>query len=322
MPAVAYSVKNRSFARFVLFDLVVVVAIIATFISRPSFLSYNNVNNVKLLCLNPNGQTPHSAIFKLAVNGRLQESSSHFLLDFGDNRAPRASFRDSIIPHYYEMPGRYYPILYFKNKPIDTGYVYLQTKGWVATAFNQPDTIRVYPVTDVDLSLREKLRISAKEGAKAGIDTNRTFFITFANIKPTTIAGDNFELSLRLTASANRAGIRCSQADIFIYGENDRHVIGIIKPECVAWTYYQFSENFKDGKKDDLRDLGYDMSKGADLKLKVENKQVSLLINSKEAFKTSYTKSIGKIMGVKISFSGIGSIDEFKLADLRTREQF
>jgi hypothetical protein len=292
------------------------------FIVRNLGKSNIEVKNVTLHCLNPIGQTPHSAFFKLGVNGTMPDSASNFFIDFSDEKIKKASFRDSLISHYYEVPGRYYPLLYYKNKLIDTAYVYLQTKGWTATAALWKDTSRVYPILKTDIAQSKTLNISALEVFKAGIDTNRTFFIHYANIKPTHVNGDNFELTVNITSSHSRPGVRCSQADIFIYGENDKHHLGIIKPECVAWDLYQFSENHKNGEKDDLRALGYDLSTGAVVTLLVENKKVKLLINSKKVFQTNYVRPIGKIMGVKISFAGIGHFEDLMIRDLQTGESF
>jgi hypothetical protein len=300
---------------------IILAAFIAIVALRRSDTDYL-IQNVKLKCVNPEGLTPHSALFKLELKGPFPDTSLHFSVDFGDDRVKRINFVDSLFNHYYEVPGRYYPVLFYKNKPIDTGYVYLQSKGWIAITSIMYDTTRVYPVLTKDLALRKPIKVSAKEVYSAGVDTNRTFFVAFSNIKPTTISGDNFELSAHLASSENRAGVRCSQVDLFIYGEKDKHMFGIIKPECVAWAHYQFSENIKAGEKHDLRALGHDLTNGADVKLRIENKHVKLFINSKEAFKTQYNKSIGKIMGIKIAIAGIGYFDNLQITDLKTKETF
>ncbi|MCX2452572.1 hypothetical protein OQX61_14945 [Pedobacter sp. PLR] len=300
----------------------VFAAIIAFLIFRSAPNKEQDISRVELSCLNPEGQTPHSAIFKLKAAGELPDSLQHFTINFSDVRWKTADFRDSLVNHYYEVPGRYYPVLYHKKKALDTGYVYLQTKGWTATASVQNDTTRVYPILGNNLMANRPIKVSARAALSAGTDTTRTFFVAFANVKPSRINGDNFELSGNFTTSPIRAGVRCSQVDIFVFGEKDKHSLGIIKPECAAWTFYQFSEHSKEGQKYDLRPLGHDLTKGGHVQLRVADKKVSLMINGSEVFKTSYNKPIGKIMGVKIIFAGIGQFDNFKLADLKTKEEF
>lgn len=313
--------SNKKMFYFIAF-IVLSTFIAIVLLRKPTTDSDLFAQNIKLNCINPEGLTPHSAIFKLDAAGPLPDSSSNFSVDFGDGRIRRINLSDSLFNHYYEIPGRYYPVLLYKNKPIDTGYVYLQSKDWSAITSVMKDTTRVYPVLVKNLGLRKPISVSAKEVYSAGVDTNRTFFVAFSNIKPTAISGDNFELTMHVASSENRAGVRCSQADLFIYGEKDKHMFGIIKPECVAWASYQFSENTRSGDKYDLRALGHDLSSGADLKLRIENKQVKLFINDKEVFKTQYHKSIGKIMGIRLTIAGIGHFDSLQITDLKTKETF
>ncbi|TKC07110.1 hypothetical protein [Pedobacter frigoris] len=110
--------------------------------------------------------------------------------------------------------------------------------------------------------------------------------------------------------------------DVTLFGEEYQHHFSIIKPECTVWTSYQFSENVKDGSKYDLRAFGHDFSKGGTLKLHIRNKKVTLSIDDKQAYKTHYSNPIGHVMGVKISFAGIGEFKNFQLKDLKTGAQF
>ncbi len=280
------------------------------------------VSNVKLQCINPDGQSPHSAIFKLQTSGILPDAASSFAIDFADGKPRRSSFKDTLINHYYETPGRYFPVLYHKNTRIDTASVYLQSDGWSIIATMEHDTSRVYPIVSEGQSTISDHYVPTKEVFNAGVDTSKTFFVAFAHVKPTNISADNFEFSARIKTSANRPGVRCSQATISIYGEHDNHAFSIIRPECAAWTSFKFSEVRRDGEKTDLRELGHDLRKGGHLRLRIEQKNVHIYIDDREIFKTKYTKPIGKFMGITISFAGIGSFTDFKLQDLKTGEKF
>jgi hypothetical protein len=308
--------KNKNYIYFALIIVAVVTLCFYYFFSNQA-----EVTNVKLICLNPNGKSPHSAIFKLGVKGTLSDESSTFTVDFADAKPKRSTFTNSIVNHYYETPGRYFPMLYHKNTIIDTAYVYLQSKGWDIIATVPTDSSRVYPILK-KISTTPDHHVTAREVLDAGVDTSKTFFVSFANVRPSHISADNFEFNVNITTSAERPGVRCSQADLVIYGENDRHYLSIIKPECTAWGSYKFSEVIKSGEKSDLRELGHDLTKGARVKLRIANQHVTLFIDDKEIFKTEYSKAIGKLMGFKIMFAGIGSFKNFSLADLKTGEKF
>jgi hypothetical protein len=309
--------KNKNYIYFSLGLTVITITIVFFY-----FFGINDaVSDVKLTCLNPDGKSPHSAIFRLNVKGNLPDDPSTFIIDFGDGKTKRSASENAVVNHYYESPGRYFPILYHKNKPLDTTYVYLQSKGWNIIATLPYDTTRVYPILK-KTSTASDYHVTTRELLNAGIDTSKTFFVSFSNVRSTNISADNFEFSADIKTSAERPGVRCSQADIVIYGESDRHFLSIIKPECIAWSGYQFSEEVKSGDKNDLREFGYDLTNGKSVKLRIKNQHVFLLIDNKEIFKTTYHKPIGKLMGFKIMFAGIGSFKNFSLADLKTGEKF
>ncbi|WP_316746800.1 hypothetical protein [Pedobacter gandavensis] len=280
------------------------------------------ITKVKLLCVNPNGQSPHSAIFQLQTSGVLPNATSSFSIDFADSKPRRSIFKDTLINHYYETPGRYFPVLYHHNKRIDTASVYLQSEGWSIISTMEHDSSRVYPILREEPAHVTNHYVSAKEVFNAGVDTSKTFFVSFAHVKPTNISADNFEFSANIKTSANRPGIRCSQTNIHIYAENDNHAFSIIRPECAAWNSFKFSEVQQDGGKTDLRALGHDLRKGGHLRLRIAQKNVYIYLDGREIFQTKYSKPIGKFMGIKIDFAGIGSFSDFKLQDLKTGEKF
>jgi hypothetical protein len=105
---------NPKKKNYIYFALIFIIAITAL----GSYYFFNNkdeVSNVKLICLNPNGKSPHSAIFKLNVKGTLSDDPLTFTVDFADAKPKRSTFTNSIVNHYYETPGRYFPLLYHKT---------------------------------------------------------------------------------------------------------------------------------------------------------------------------------------------------------------
>ncbi|WP_316817108.1 hypothetical protein [Pedobacter nyackensis] len=297
--------------------------LLAIIVLKPTDKEVPPFEGIQLMCVNPDGITPHSAIFKLVAEKNLPDSADQFSIEFGDGRTKRQRFTSNMLNHYYEVPGRYYPLLFYKNRVIDTAYVYLQTKDWSVTGYNLYDTTRVYPVpVRGDIGSHETIAASANDAFRAGVDTLKTFFLAFSNVKPTNISADNFELSVELKTSANRAGVRCSQVNVTLYGEKDRHYFSIMKPECTVWTSYQFSENRKDGSKYDLRAFGHDLSNSGLLKFQVRDKKVTLFIDGRELYNTQYNNPMGNVMGINIAFSGIGEFKNFQLKDLKTGNQF
>lgn len=273
---------------------------------------------VQLICINPEGTNPHSAIFRLKLPVQFKGQADRFMLDFGDGRVPAKISVLKLLTHYYEIPGRYYPVLLYDNFPLDTVSVYLQTTGWTATANMQSDSTRVYPLPDQNLIREQGMKVSTEELYHAGVDTNHTFFVHFVNATPTGISGDDFELNTELRTSRERPGVRCSQVNIAIYGEASRHLLKVMKAGCASFNGLQFSENMINGASEDLRVVSTDLSNGGSLKLQVKSRQGKFWINSKQVYQASYNIPLGKIYGIEILFSGIGEVHDFRLKDLKT----
>jgi len=281
-----------------------------------------DTKGIQFICNNPEGGNPHSAAFRVKLPPTFNGDTTNFMVDFGDGRLERKITPGTLLTHYYEVPGRYYAVLKYNDLPLDTATVYLKTNGWTATAVMLHDTTRVYPVNNSTLFKNGKILVNTNELFRAGVDTNRTFFVHFANAKPLNINGDNFELTANVTTSQLRPGVRCSQVNVDIYGEKSQHTTVLIKPGCVSWAHLRFSEVFKDGQADDLSPIGADLSQGGIIKLQVNNKKVNLLVNEKLIYETSYNFPLKKVYGVKITFAGIGTLNDLVLKDLSTAEIF
>ena len=288
-----------------------------------------DTTGIKFVCINPEGENPHSATFKIQLPEDFSGDSSNFTIDFGDGETLRrvAPSIRKISPapqhsHYYEVPGRYYAVLKYNDLPIDTVPVYLKSNGWTATATMERDTMRVYPVNNSSLFKNGNMMVNTDELFHAGIDTNHTFYVSFVNTKPLAINGDNFELTYQVTSSQPRPGVRCSQVNVYLYGEESQHTVIFMKPGCEVHAYFRFSEIYKDGATDDLSSIGADLTAGGIIKLQVINKKVKLFLNDKQLYETSYHFPLKKVYGIKISFAGIGVVNDVLLKDLGTGEVF
>jgi hypothetical protein len=273
-----------------------------------------------LSCTNPVGGNPHSAAFVVHGLTAGRDANTPLLLDFGDGRNQLITGMDSLISHYYEEPGRFFATLKYGGEVSNSVAVFLQSNGWAATAAMMYDTTRVYPIERTGLFTGGLNSISALEVKRAGVDTNRTFFVHFTNTRPTDIDADNFELTTRVKTSADRAGVRCSQVRLVVFGETSRHYIDMMKPGCLHWARVQFSELVREAKHEDLQFLGADLREGGTIRLKVVNKQVNLYINEKRVFQGTYTESLKHIYGIEVLFAGIGTVYSLQCKDLKSEK--
>ncbi len=274
-------------------------------------------HSVKLICDNPKGYVPHSAAFRLNEQSRSDED---FVVDFWDEAQPAHLKKGASVTRFFRNPGVVYATLLYKGKPIDTTSVLLQTRGWVANSGN--DTSNAFPINNLRPLDTANIYVSPAQLDSAGLNLSRRFLVGFSNIRPSGISGDNFDFKCRVYAEQSRAGMQCVETTIIILGEKHRHLLKLFRASCVAFSEYKFSENYVSGADKFLGRLAFNPEQGGDIELKINNKKVLVFLNGKQALKTSYKRSIGKVLGVKVLFSGIGRVVSPKLVDLSTAEVF
>lgn len=304
--------------------LIIGVAIFILAVAVGGFIVFNQIDQVKpgevgLICENPNGEVPHTAIFKLSRLGNVNEDKQ-FTINFMDEGPLKTITANQEVVQFFKNPGVVHVRLFYKNQAIDTIAVSMQTKGWVANSGH--DSLSAFPIARLQTLSKQKLFVSAKQLDSAGINLSKPFMIGFSNIHTSNISGDNFLFRCHLKTEESRPGIACMQASIFILGSEGRHRVLMVKPSCSAFSEYNFSELHVNGTSKNLINMSYDFSAGGDVKLLVKNKRVSLFINDKNLLNTTYDKSIGKVLGVKILFNGLGTAASPELSDLNTGELY
>ncbi|WP_316837919.1 hypothetical protein [Pedobacter nutrimenti] len=277
------------------------------------------IPDVNLICENPYGSVPHTAVFKLSSKTNF-DKNKEFQVDFLDEAQRTDINGDRKITKFFRNPGVVYATLLYHNKPIDTTSVFLLTKGWVANSGN--DTSRAFPIAGLKPLNPKNIYVSPKQLDSAGLDMTKPFLIGFSNVKRSNISGDNFSFSCKVFAEQSRPGIQCVETTIIILGEKHRHLLKLYRQSCIAFSEYKFSENRHTGSEQFLGDLAFNPEHGGTVSIQIENKKVSVILNDKKVLSTKYERSIGKIMGIKILFNGIGKIISPELKDLKTGEVF
>ncbi|WP_316838982.1 hypothetical protein [Pedobacter gandavensis] len=313
--------KSRSKQKMIGFGLIALTLLIIAsfFIFQHKDSQELNPYGVSLVCENPIGEVPHTAVFKLASKKPLDEHEE-FSIDFMDEGAMAKISGKKEKTQFFMNPGVVYVKLLYKGVPIDTATIYMQTKGWVANSGN--DTLRAFPIAGLRSLSEDRIFVSAKQLDSAGLNLSKPFLVGFSNIHSSNISGENFEFSCNLESEESRPGVQCIESTVIILGENSRHLITMYKPSCAAFSEYNFSEVKVNGATKYLGGMGYDFKDGGEFKLRVKDKNVSLFLGGKEVLKTSYKLPIGKVTGIKVLFNGIGRLRVPKLQDLKTGELY
>ncbi len=75
------------------------------------------------------------------------------------------------------------------------------------------------------------------------------------------------------------------------------------------------NETFLSGKEHDLSAFGTDLSRYTDLEIKVRSKKIFVSINDNLVYEGEYSETMGRLVGLRYRFLGVGEVASFTLQD-------
>ena len=72
---------------------------------------------------------------------------------------------------------------------------------------------------------------------------------------------------------------------------------------------------YLDGREHDLSAFGTDLANFTDLQISVRNKKLAVAINGSDVYQTDYKESMGRVVGLRFKFLGLGEVNSLTLMD-------
>ncbi len=69
------------------------------------------------------------------------------------------------------------------------------------------------------------------------------------------------------------------------------------------------------GKENDLSAFSADFREPVELSIEAKNKQVSVSIDGEAVYKSSYSETMGELVGLRYKFNGLGEILDYEVID-------
>ena len=71
------------------------------------------------------------------------------------------------------------------------------------------------------------------------------------------------------------------------------------------------------GKETDLSAFNADFSEPIDLRISVSQKEIQVYISDEEVYTNTYSESMGRLVGLRFKFAGLGEVIDYELVDQR-----
>ena len=127
------------------------------------------------------------------------------------------------------------------------------------------------------------------------------------------ISGDNFNFQAKVSNAYDDRWATCQRLHLYFIGTSGAMIIPFSKIGCTSDHNLMLNDKFLSGKEHDLSALNADFSETVSLEVKIENKVMQVLINDQFAFEQRYDVSMGRLVGLRFKFLGMGAVESFQL---------
>ncbi|WP_299547208.1 hypothetical protein [Seonamhaeicola sp.] len=268
--------------------------------------------------------------YTISVNYDLSNvTSDSTYIDFGFNhpvRGPqtilvdKSKFRRNFT---YQIPGRYFVDLISEDQTLESKRVLALSNAWDSYFNNEATNNSFWIDKKIDtIPLSGSLYYPPKYLDSIGFNTNQVYYVTHRLFKEFDIDGDNFELNLRFKNSKELGGITCYDFIFRIICENEVNHLNLMEAGCSQFSGMKIGETVLSGVHDDLSLFRLNLGSWNDLRILVENKNVSVFVNNEQIYSGVYEQANGKIIGLENVFKGTGMLDFIRIKDLVSEKSY
>ncbi len=311
------SVKRLSW-KFVLnhkvgLTLVILIAISSLFFFIDRRQVFYKAEEVTFESRKVSSGLPNTVVFNYDVSQVIADS--FFIQQSWDaRRRIRVSPQEFTHTSFYYFPGYFHAKLIANDHIMKEHEVFVESDGWIGMIerFPEPVYVNEYLLKDKFLTVNlDKIKQTSD------IYQDKDFWIDYYYVNDMgEIDGNNFEYQCRIRNNSDLGSV-CHESRISLICTYGRFNIPLSNPGCVSNLFLTLGNSYYSGKEHDLSPLGCDLNDWVDFKLKVEDKRCEISINDSTVMTESYSMDLGRIVGFKFKFNGIGEVDNVKLSDLQ-----
>jgi len=258
---------------------------------------------------------PNTVVFNYDLSKIAFDSA--FIQQDWDKRRRRKIVKENHFHNcIYYYPGFYTAKLIVDDQTIKTFPLFIETNGWIAVYEKKYyQEVPIY-LKNIDLIKNKSLYVSVADLKTNQIENDKDFYIAFYNARDFgNINCDNFSLETEVKNNPKDGGLTCGYTSISIQGKDGMMTAKFSEKGCTSEVFINFGNVYLAGSKNDLSAFGTDLLNWRNIKYKVVNKQVKILIDNKEIYQLKYDKEIGKLTSISFHFYGCGAVRMVKLFD-------
>ena len=211
----------------------------------------------------------------------------------------------------YYFPGYFRAKLIAGDQILKEHELFLKSDGWLGLIEYEPIPKYFEPQQDQTgrLQLPELLQEEVRD-SKEPLITSFHYIDDLGNI-----SADNFSLTSSIKTLFNEKWAVCNATSIYIIGSKGAMIVPVSKLGCSSDNKLMLNDIYRNGKEFDLSAFSADLSALHQLTVSVTDQHFEMSIDGRVVFQTDYYQPMGKLVGIRYKFVGIGTVQNFTLSD-------
>jgi transcriptional regulator with XRE-family HTH domain len=306
------TLHKRPIVKYV-FGLLMVPVIALVFLMSRTKNDFGNLDKAVFTAhKNTDNKIPNTVVFNYNIDS--VNADSFFIQQSWDDKRRVQIYKNhyTLTDIYYE-PGYHIAKLIANDSIIKTVEVSIPTDNWVFYANENKYNYATEHIKVENYLSKGTLGISKEILLQNNMDINKNMFYIYAYF-PTKqeVSGDNFVLKTRVRMNEIKNNL-CPFLELEIFCQRNYMILKSTQKGCASKARMQFGNKVIDGKQADLGNSSFDVTEWNDIELLVKNKNVTVKINDKVVYETSYEISTKNIAGLAFISNGLCEVDRIDL---------
>ncbi len=250
------------------------------------------------------GVLPFAAIIKYDIS-KVRKGDVFIVYNDIKQKKKALDKKKNIYKILFFTPGRKNVSFIYHNKKLKTLEFNVTTKDWVGIIKNLEIT---HPLIFQKDSICRDGFLQINNTIFTNLDIIKSQ-VSYTYSKELPVQGDNMLFEIRLRYILLNGWDICQNINVTINFSNGFINLPLQYAGCEKSGNLTFSEKTLSGNNFNLSSFSNDFTTPKQLMVKTINKQLTIYLNNNEIFKDSYSTSLGRMMMIKISFTGTGALD-------------
>lgn len=254
---------------------------------------------------------PNSVVFDFSIPNSLRVDSLTIQQYWDPTKTINISKQQTQATGIYYFPGYFEAKLLADGQLAKSHDLFLKSNGWLGLIEYAPVPKYFEPITDSTSAISFPNNIIDEVTIlKKPVSSSFHFIDDLGDV-----SGDNFNFSATIQTTFDDRWAVCQLVRIYFIGTSGAMVIPFSKIGCTSDNNLMLNDVYLTGKENDLSALSADFSDPVQLAIQIEKKELKISINDQEVYSTSYNDTMGKLVGLRFKFRGIGEVLNYEIKD-------